>query len=87
VIEAELFEKNDIVRLSETGRRKFRHPDRLGRVLGVSSSGSQVTVQWDGLRTCYLIHERYLERSDEEQMRETVGSRATGSDKTCSHIM
>ena len=61
-----MFEKGDIVRLSETGRNKFRHPDRLGRVLGVSPTGSQVKVQWDGLRTCYLIHERYLERSDEQ---------------------
>jgi hypothetical protein len=58
-----MFKKGDIVRLSELGRMKFGKVERSGRVLGVSSTGSQVKVQWDGLRTSYLIHKSYLARA------------------------
>ena len=58
------FEKGDVVRLSELGKTKIKKPDRQGRVLSVSPTGSQVKVQWDGLATHYMIHASYLERHE-----------------------
>jgi hypothetical protein len=70
MIETDLFKKGDVVKLSERGRMKFRDADRLGRVLGVSSSGSQIKVQWEGLTTSYLIHQSYLERLSVDQQQD-----------------
>jgi hypothetical protein len=58
-------ERGDIVRLSELGRKKVKKPERQGRVLSVSPTGSQIKVQWDGLKTPYMVHASFLERDEQ----------------------
>lgn len=50
------FNTGDRVLLSESARGKAKHPMRRGVVVGVSGSGTQVRVLWDGLLHAQLIH-------------------------------
>lgn len=55
------FRIGDRVQLSDLGRLKAKRPDRSGVVVGVSRSGSQFRVQWDGLKLPYFVHWTFLE--------------------------
>lgn len=55
------FNLGDGVRLSEPGRRKSRSPDRHGRIVGVSATGTSFRVRWAGLQRTTLIHRTFLE--------------------------
>lgn len=55
------FQIGDSVRLSEVGRKNSRNPERRGTVVGISTTGSQYRVKWDGLKTEYMMHRTYLE--------------------------
>lgn len=58
------FKVGDRVRLSELGRSKSRNGDRKGVVVGLSKSGTQYRVQWDGLKERGLIHVSFLEHDE-----------------------
>jgi hypothetical protein len=59
------FNVGDRVRLSESGRRRFRlSPARTGVVLGPAKSSTQCRVQWDGVKLQQVIHRSYLERDE-----------------------
>lgn len=57
-----MFEIGDRVRLNELGRKNSRNPERRGVVVAVSPIGSSFRVQWDGVKTQYVVHRTYLER-------------------------
>jgi len=58
------FKTGDRVRLSERGRQNARKPECRGRVVSASRSGGAFKVQWDGLKTTYMVHHSYLEADE-----------------------
>jgi hypothetical protein len=58
------FAVGDRVRLSEIGRQKARKRERIGVVIGISRTGTQIRVKWDDLQLPYVVHWSYLEHAD-----------------------
>ena len=64
------------VRLSELGRKNSRLPERRGRIIGVSRTGTAYRVRWEALKGADLIHWSYLEQ-DQQMARITAAPDAS----------
>lgn len=51
--------------LSELGRRNSRSPDKRGRIVGVSRTGSAYRVLWNELKTADFVHVTFLQPCEE----------------------
>ncbi len=61
---AERFRVGARVRLSEAGKQRSKKPGRGGVVVGISKTGAQVRVRWDGLKDRVMVHWTYLDLDD-----------------------
>jgi hypothetical protein len=55
-VQGNQFNIGDCVRLSEPARKNSRRPDRRGRIVGSSPTGSQWRVLWTGLKLPQVLH-------------------------------
>jgi hypothetical protein len=57
------FKKNDRVQYSEKAKRELNSQSRLGTVSANPRSSDFVSVRWDGNKSSFTFHSRFIEKT------------------------